>query len=160
MSRFLEKAVKRDIEKDKSSKAKTALGELVISASERYRRLYGEVDLQEKSVKPQGKQGRKEAPRPLNLKEIVARNVDRFIGLDFHTFIYPDAPEEETKAKYREDFTVPEGARMPKEYEMRFPIINAVDPRIPISEKDRKAGIEEWTDTRKITDRTPISEKP
>lgn len=49
---------------------------------------------------------------------------------------------------------------MPKEYEVRFPVVNAVDPRVPISEKDRRAGIKDWIETGKITNQTQIPDKP
>ncbi len=102
----------------------------------------------------------KEAPRRLALEKIVAKCVDRYLGLGFHIFIYPDVSEEEAVEKYRKDFSIPGGASKPEEYDSRFDVYYAVEPRVSLSRKHKRAGISELTDTLKISNSTHIPDKP
>lgn len=94
-----------------------------------------------------------------DLSEAVRKAAARFIGLGFHRAVYPDIPEEEAQRRYKKDFSLPEGARMPEEYEARFPVVNVVEPRISISAKAELARIE-LVNVCVVTNETQISDKP
>ncbi len=102
---------------------------------------------------------RAEHLRHPDLSEAVHKAVARFIGLGFHKAVYPDISEEEARGRYRKDFTLRQGASMPEDYQERFPVINVVEPRIPISEKASLAGIER-INACIVTNETQISDKP
>lgn len=156
-----ERELARDIHD--SDPAKAGLARMLRDGLRTWRKAYDDIPLaetKEESGKPQRTKETKETPRPLNLKEIVATCADRYIGLGRHMVVYPDLSEGEAIERYRADFTVPKDARMPKEYKVRFPVVNAVDPRIPIPEKDRRAGIKEWINTGNIENQTFIPDKP
>ena len=53
----------------------------------------------------------KEIPLRLTLEAVVARCVNRNIGLGFHRVVYPELPEREAKKAYRRDFNIPKDAR-------------------------------------------------
>lgn len=156
MSRFLERGVGR-FQKDKN-RGKAGLAKTVVTALKAWRDAYGEIPLPQPKEKPQRKT--KETPLRITLEAVVATCAFRYIGLGFHTFIYPDVSEEEATEKYLGDFAVPKDARMPKEYKGRFDVINAVDPRVPPKEKDKRGKINEWINTGNIEDQTFIPEKP
>lgn len=156
-----ERELARDIRD--SNPARAGLARMLRDGLRTWRKVYGDVPLpetKEKPSKPKEKQARKETTRPIDLVEIVTKCVDRYIGFGFHRVVYPDLSEEEAIEKYREDFTIPKDARQPKEYEGRFPIINAVDPRIPLPEKHKRARIKEGINTGNITNQTHIPDKP
>lgn len=99
---------------------------------------------------------------PLNSSEIptfsleVSRDlqVDRFIELGFHTILGQDEDE------YRKAFILPEGLAQPTEYRGVFDIFLIIDPRIPLAEQHKKAGVEEWIDSASITDYVDVPMAP
>lgn len=157
MSRFVEREAGR-FQKDKD-RAKAGLAKTLVAALKAWRDAYGEIPLlPQPKEKPQRKT--KETPLRITLEAVVATCAFRYIGFGFHTVVYPDLSEEEATEKYLGDFTVPKDARMPKEYKGRFDVINAVDPRVPPKEKDKRGKINEWINTGNIEDQTFIPEKP
>lgn len=113
-----------------------------------------------KSAGPHGGQGREEAPKRVDLKEIVTKCVDIYIGLGFHRVVYFDLSEEEAIEKYRKDFTVPRDARQPAEYQGCFDVVIVHEPRVTVTEKSSRARIHAWIHPGDITNLPEIPDKP
>ncbi len=96
----------------------------------------------------------------LAIEAAVTKAVEDFIGLGYHKYLYPKLTSEKAEGKYRAAFTLPEDITIPEEYRERFPIVNVIDPRIPTAEKDKRAGVREWTDTNKFTNNVRIPRRP
>lgn len=81
-----------------------------------------------------------EALTRADLERVVVGQVERYIALGFYAEVYPGIEEEEAKAKYRADFTLPENAAQPVKYSGRFDVVLAVEPRISLTRKHELAA--------------------
>lgn len=100
---------------------------------------------------------------PQTPEVILAGQVDRLVDLGFWAEVYPNLPEDEAKTKYRADFTLPEsGAVQPEAYKGRFDVLLVIDPRVELIRQHArsKPKINEYIDTGKITNETPVGNKP
>ena len=107
-----------------------------------------------------------------DLEKVVPGQVERYIALGFHSEVYPKLEEDEAKARYRADFTLPKDAAQKPEYVGHLDVVSVHDPRIPLTRKHELAArikeldldevarrwtttrVDEWIDISNIEDLT------
>lgn len=157
MSLWVEKQLERfaeDSDSGKAALARTVRGNLIA-----WRNRYGDISLHQSSEENKTVRA-KETPLCSYLEATVRECVNRYMNLGFHTFVYPNIREEEAVYKYRKDFAIPEGARKPEEYDSRFDLVLAIEPRVSLPRKCKRARIGGPIEMLEISDLTPISDKP
>jgi len=97
-----------------------------------------------------------------SLEAAVRKQVNQYIALGFHKEVYPNIEEVEAIARYRANFTLPEGASQPEDYKGRFDVPLVVEPRLALSlqHANSKPPIQERCKTDNIQNLTEFPNTP